>query len=197
MIKKRRINLIINRQDYNIYEEYFFLLRKIVFVLFFLFFILFFYFVFSINKLNDELKILNSEKTNLLKIINQNAEKYAKFNYLKLKYYDLKTFLKDDASSSYYYSLLKEALNESSESAMIKEFIINKNRDFEFTIGFLSFSDLRNFFKFIESENFLKNFEKIFLKNFAVIGKNETKEENYELSFYGRFLPYEVLLKKN
>lgn len=196
-MKKRRINLIINREDYQKYEEYFLLLKKIVYGLFLIFFLVFLYFFILIKNLDKKINILSLEKTNALKIINKNTNKYVKNNYLKLKYTDLKNFLKDDASSSFYYSLLNNALKESSESATIKEFNINKNRDVDFTIAFSSFSDLRNFFQFIESEKFLKNFEKIFLKNFLVIGKTENKEENYELSFYGRFLPYEKILKNN
>lgn len=196
-MKKKYINLIVNREDYQKYEEYFFIFRKIVFVLFGIFFIISFYFFLSIRSLNKKIEILNLEKTTILRFINQNTEKYAKLNYLKGKYIDLKNFLKDDANSSFYYSILNDALKESSESAIIKEFNINKNREVDFKIGFSNFSELRSFFKFIESDIFLKNFEKIFLKNFTVIGKTEEREENYELSFYGKFLPYEKILKNN
>lgn len=196
-MKKRKINLIINREDYQKYQEYFILLRKIVIGLFLIFFLTFFYFLISVKNLDNKINDLKLEKTTLLKIINQNIDKYAKINYLKLKYFDLKDFLKDDAGSFFYYELLNNALKESSESAIIKEFNINKQRDINFTISFSNFSSLKNFFQFIESEKFLKNFEEIFLKNFLVIGKTENKEENYELSFYGRFLPYEKILKNN
>ena len=45
-----------------------------------------------------------------------------------------------------------------------------------------------NFLRFVESENFLNNFEEISLKSFEVVGQNELKDENYELSFTGKFI---------
>ncbi|MCS6956395.1 MAG: hypothetical protein NZM02_00915 [Patescibacteria group bacterium] len=196
-MKKKSINLIINREDYQKYEDFFLVFKKIVFGLFFLFFIILFYFLIIINSLNKKIELLNLEKISVLKIINENTEKYVKLNYLKTKYFDLKNFLKEDSNSSPYYSLLSNALAESSESAIIKEFNINNKREVDFTIGFSDFLSLRNFFQFIESDVFLKNFENISLKNFLVIGATENEKENYELSFYGKFLPYEKIIKNN
>ena len=70
---------------------------------------------------------------------------------------------------------------------MIKSFSIDKSRDASFTIGFANFSELNSFFKFIESDVFLKNFEAVTLKSFSVVGAQEEATENYEISFAGRF----------
>ena len=45
-----------------------------------------------------------------------------------------------------------------------------------------------DFLKFAESEKFLNNFESISLKNLDIVG-NKEKNENYELSFSGKFVP--------
>ncbi len=193
-MRKKRINLIINREDYRKYEEIFYYLQNGVYLILFILFIILIYFLITINNLNKKIDYLNLEKTSILKIISANTDKYAKLNYLRKKYSDLISFLKEDASSSQYYSLLNNSLQDSSQSAKIKTFIVDKNRNFEFTVVFSDFSSMRNFFQFLETEKFLKNFEKIFLKNFYIIGATIDKGENYELSFYGVFMPYEKLI---
>ena len=114
-----------------------------------------------------------------------------KLFYLQKKYSDLKTYLSDDAASLPYYSLLASALKESSESSTIKSFVIDKSRAASFTIAFNSFPELNSFFKFIESDIFLGNFESITLKSFTVVGAQETASVNYEISFSGKFIPIE------
>ncbi|GAB4219120.1 MAG: hypothetical protein Fur009_3650 [Candidatus Microgenomates bacterium] len=187
---KKQINLLTNREDYQKYEELFLYFRKSTYIFLIFFFIILIYFLITISNQNKKINLLNLEKTSLLKTINLNAEKYAKLNYLNKKYIDLENFLKNDANSSFYYSILNNSLKDSSEAALIKNFVIDKDRKFEVTIAFNDFSSLRNFFQFIENEKFLKYFEKIFLKNFTIIGTTLDKKENYELSFYGIFLPY-------
>jgi hypothetical protein len=45
---------------------------------------------------------------------------------------------------------------------------------------------MMDFLKFAESEVFLNNFEFISLKNLIIVGE-KNKNENYELSFSGKF----------
>lgn len=186
-MKKTKINLIINREDYQKYEKYFYWLKIATYGLFGLFliiFIIFFVLIKVDSNKNDQLIL---QKANLLKALNEKQENEAKIFYLQNKYNDLKDFLKDDAFSSSYYGLLNQALKQSSESSILKSFAINKDRQVNFSISFQEFPELINFFKFIESEVFLKNFETITLKNFTIIG-NDNQKENYELSFSGVFV---------
>ena len=115
----------------------------------------------------------------------------AKINYIQKKYTDLNTFLKDDAFSTPYYQLLSDAIKDSSESASLKSFEVNKNRITSFTISFTAFDKLMNFLKFAESQTFIKNFESISLKSFVIVGDKE-KKESYELSFSGQFAPFKL-----
>lgn len=188
-MKKNKINLIINREDYQKYESYFYYLRIAFFGFFILFFIIFLAFLITLKKINYQLKILELKKKTLLEYLKEKTTDTAKINYIEKKYRDLKIYLKDDSYFSPYYSLLNSALLESSQSAELKHFNINKNREVDFTLSFADFNDLRNFFKFIESKKFLDNFETISLKTLNLFGKTELKKENYELSFKGRFTP--------
>lgn len=187
-MKKTSINLIINREDYKKYENYFVYL-KIVLTIFTIFFFILFIILFTIIKTkSDKESNLLLQKESLINILKDKTSDEVKINYIEKKYQSLNTYLKDDAFSSPYYALLSSALQESSEAAKLKTFEINKDRDVVFTIAFTDFSELMSFFRFIESKIFLENFETISLRSFSVIGATELQQENYELSFNGRFV---------
>jgi len=190
-MKKNRINLLISREDYRKFENYFEWLKLSVTLLTVILFVIFisFYLVLR-NKFNIYEK-MNLQKKTYLQQLTERKDDEAKINYIQKKYTDFKTFLKEDASSLPYYQLLSDAIKNSSESATLKSFQVNKDRESSFTITFTVFDTLRDFLKIAESQTFIKNFENISLKNFVVIGDKE-KNENYELSFSGKFIPIKL-----
>ncbi len=190
-MKKNRINLLISREDYRKFENYFEWLKLSVTLLTVILFVIFisFYLVLR-NKFNIYEK-MNLQKKTYLQQLTERKDDEAKINYIQKKYTDFKTFLKEDASSLPYYQLLSDAIKNSSESATLKSFQVNKDRESSFTITFTVFDTLRDFLKTAESQTFIKNFENITLKNFVVIGDKE-KNENYELSFSGKFIPIKL-----
>jgi type II secretory pathway component PulL len=190
-MRKNKINLLINREDYQKYQDIFRRLRLVAVILVIIFFSLFLIFYLTLKSKNDKVDALNLQKKTLLEILKDKKNDEAKINYFQKKYLDLKTFLKEDAFPSPYYSLLNSALVESSQAATMKSFEINKDREVSFTISFSDFEKLTSFLKFIESETFLNNFEDISLKSFSVAGGEDKSEDKYELSFVGKF----VLLK--
>lgn len=187
-MRRSKINLAVSREDYQKYELYFFWLKIAVLALGAIFFTTFLTFFIVLRNRDSQNLALNKQKEDLLSALSDKKGDEAKIFYLQKKHSDLQKFLKDDASTLPYYTLLTSTLKESSEASMIKSFGIDKSRAVSFTIAFNSFPDLLNFFKFIESESFLKNFEQISLKTFSVIG-SEDKKENYEISFAGKFVP--------
>lgn len=192
-MKKTSINLIINREDYQKYENIFVYLKIALSILTVIFFILFLILFLVIKNKNDQENNLILQKESLANLLKDKTSDEVKINYIEKKYQKLKTYLSEDAFTSPYYALLSSALQESSEAAKLKTFQINKDRDVVFTISFTDFGQLMSFFKFIESKTFLENFETISLQSFSVIGATEIQQENYELSFKGRF----VSLNKN
>lgn len=187
-MKKSKINLIVSREDYQKYENYFLYFRIGVFVLLIFFIIALMVLLITIRNKSEIRSQLTQKKKLILQNLQQKILDEAKINYIEKKYQDLTLFLKDDANSSPYYALLNSAIQQSSESASLKSFSINKNREVNFTISFSDFTQLRDFFKLIESPNFLGNFEKISLKSFSVIGATDIQKENYQLSFIGKFI---------
>lgn len=150
-MKKSKINLIINREDYQKFENYFFYLKIILTCFSLLFFIVSGTFFYIINNKSKKSEELGLKKITLLNVLNQKTEDEAKFTYIEKKYQDLTSYLNEDAYSSPYYSLLNSTLKDSSEAATLKSFIINKDRVASFTIAFSEFSRLRDFFGLIES----------------------------------------------
>ena len=192
-MKKNQINLLVNREDYQKYENVFERLKLSAFIMTLgLFILLIFFYIILKGKFN-KYEQMNLQKKTYLQLLTERRSDEAKINYIQKKYLDLKTFLKDDASSTPYYQLLSDAIKNSSQAASLKSFEVNKNREASFTISFSEFTKLMEFLKFAESQEFIINFENISLKNFVMVG-NKEKEESYELSFTGKFVPIKLEL---
>lgn len=187
-MKKTSINLIINREDYQKYENTFVFLKIALVALIIVFFVLFLILSLVIKNKNNHENNLILEKETLIRVLNEKTPDEVKIKYIEKKYQKLQDYLSEDAFTSPYYALLSSAIQESSEAAKLKTFQINKDRDVNFTIAFTDFTQLMSFFRFIESKTFLENFETISLQSFSVIGATEQQQENYELSFKGKFI---------
>ncbi len=186
-MKKTKLNLLTNREDYQRIERIFSFIRILFYLQVIVLFVLFtISFIFLFNQ-NKKIEGLLNEKRTLLETLKNKENDEAKLLYLQDKYQNLKTFLKEDAHSLPYYNLLNSTLSRSTESATLKLFSITKERDVAFTVAFGDINNLLSFFRFIESDKFLKNFERLSLKSFSALGESKTKE-NYELAFTGRFV---------
>ena len=192
-MKKNRINLLINREDYQKYENFFKQLKLSAAVLAIILLIIFLSFFLVLRNKRNLYDNMNLQKQTYLQLLTERISDEAKINSIQKKYLDLETFLKDDASSAPYYQLLSEAIGVSSQSATLQSFEVNKDRKVSFTIAFANFDNLMDFLKFAESPAFIKNFKNISLNDFVVAG-NKDKVESYELSFSGKFVPIKIEL---
>jgi len=192
-MKKNRINLLINREDYQRYENIFERFKLSAAILTVILSIIFIYFYISVkNKFNTYEK-MNMQKQNYLLLLTNRRADEAKINYIEKKYSDLKKFMRDDASSVNYYEILSDSIKNSSESAKLKSLQVDKTRNTNFIITFSVFDKMMSFLKFAESDIFLNNFESISLKNLVIAGNTPGgNTENYELSFVGKFAPIKV-----
>ncbi len=184
-MKRTRINLLVNKRDYGKIDRYFRTLRIFVLsftVALFLFVVSFLYLHFTqtlrlqslIETQKDNLSLFEEQKANEVKLV-----------YAANKINTLDRFLLEDANFYPYYDLLLGELNRnSSESAQVSSFAIDKDRHFELILSFSSFDQMISSFKLIESPDFLRNFERISLVNFQTDVETST---GYQLSFDGRF----------
>ena len=186
-MKKTKLNLLTSRENYQGIEKIFAFIRIFFFIQLSILVVLFaFLFISAINQ-NSKIGNLLSKKESFLESLKNKEGNEAQLFYIQNKYQSLKDFLKEDARSLPYYNLLNSALSKSSESATLKSFLISKNRDVTFTVSFAHFDELLSFFRFIESDKFLSNFEKVSLKSFSALGDSKERQ-NYELAFTGRFI---------
>lgn len=186
-MKKTKLNLLTNRVDYQRLETIFRWIRISSLGLSIIVIITIggFFLVFSVQ--SSKIQDLLNQKTTYLSNLKDRENEEAKLYYIQTKDQQLNSYLSQDAHSLPYYNLLNTALSKSSESATLKSFLMQKNRETNFTVTFINFDELLNFFRFIESDDFLKKFEKVSLKSFTAIGDNKAKT-NYELSFIGKFI---------
>ncbi len=185
-MKKSKINLLVRRDNYRRLESVFLWVRRgtlafgvVVVVITIIFTMI------SLSQ-STQLRDLIDRKNTLLEQLTQQKNKQAKLVYIQDKYQQIQTYLQDDSHSFPYYNLLNEALLKSTGSATLTSFVIQKNRNTTFTVSFSNFDELVNFFRFIESDNFLKNFEQVSLKSFNAV--NRGTQPSYELSFSGTFI---------
>jgi type II secretory pathway component PulL len=185
-MRKNRVNLLITKADYNRYENFFSRLRIVsLFISFVLLFsTLLIYLTFFKKK--ADLDSLIKEKNNINKEISAKSQNFTKLNAIIDRYELLGKYLKEDANFLPYYTLLISSLSESTNSAKIEAFKIDKQRNTQFTVSFNNFIELMNFFKLIESKKFLDNFEILSLKKFNLIS-DSLLIQNYQLVFNGKF----------
>lgn len=186
-MKKKYINLIATKADYQKLEIIFYRLRILTFFSFFVAIFLTMGFYIIIQTQNNMIaQILNEKKMLLQGEEKYNQEKEAKLLRFSEAYKNFEQFLKNDANALPYYQILNTSLSQATQSALIKAFNINKNRDVDFIVTFNNFEEMINFLRLSENKDFLSKFDNLILKSFSVI-KGESLIENYELRFSGRF----------
>lgn len=191
-MKTKKINLLISRFDYQEAERRIMIFRNSVLGLSLFILVLVSASFFFLGTLNSKIKSLEARKAQLTSSTNQKINREEELNYVARKVDLMDTYLKNDAHSLPYYNLLLDAMGPSTESARLTGFVINNKRDTEFEVTFTNLNDMLSFFKTVESEVFLKNFETLTLGNFE--SKNSRLEssaqvKSYVLTLHGRFIP--------
>lgn len=180
-----RTNLLVSKRGYSDILKYFKIFRislLIMTIIILLFTIIVGYLIFMQSQKLEE---LTQEKQKNLQILSTKKEDEVKLIKIANKTQDIETFSKDDANFYPYYEILNQSFSLSTESANIENLNIEKDRKFNFSISFIDIKSLLETFKFIESENFLKNFSTIYLKSLETQDKQEAKF--YRITFEGVF----------
>ncbi len=186
-MKKTRINLLSSKQDYYKIESYFGLFRSFLLVYsVVLFLIVGGLGIFLIIQSFQLGSARNQKKSILNQLANYKTDE-VKLIRLSKKLNAYHGYMKDDARFIPYYELLVSTLQESSQSATLKDFTIDKSRSMQFKLAFNSFDEMSRSFQFIESDSFKQNFESLDLVDFIGKGTKETEGSRYELSFKGIF----------
>ena len=190
---KRRINLLNKKKHFN---RLFLLSERIkkwgtIFGV-----VLFAFFLVIIVKsllIKQEEQQLLKKKELYLSFLSEEKDIEANTRFFKGKLTQLQTFEKDDAHFVPYYTLLVNTIDSSSQSASLYTVDIDKNRSTTFIVKFLNYEGMINFLKYIESSDFLMNFDALSMASLNLTRsksssfKEKTASKSYQLQFEGKF----------
>lgn len=149
-------------------------------------FILFMVLINQVIQLNATQQELLKKKETYLKYLLEEKEVEANMRYFKSKQTQVNTFLKEDANFLPYYKVLKESLEETSDKAILDTIDIDKDRNTRFVVKFNNSDEMLLFLRYIETEEFLKNFISLSLQNFN-LNQQQAKGTRYQLELRGVF----------
>lgn len=197
----KRINLFKIRSKSHFSSEVAILIdwaKKISLVLCLIFFIAFLVVNYLIIKNKLKLNQLNSQKENDLKYLIDNKTDEAKLQYFKTKQKQLSDYYGEDAAFLPYYKVLLQALEPASDSAVLESVTIDNNRDSTFIVKIYDYDQAINFLKFVESDDFINNFDRLILTGFDLYQQtddsNSNEKDSYQFSFKGNFKSLNVTL---
>lgn len=182
---KKRINLIRRQKKYYQIDALIRYVRigiAVVGVIFLVTNLLFFIVLFSEQR---NVTALSEKKKSLLQYLLQNKETEARFVFFTTKEKQVANILQGDVKFLPYYHLLSDSLKAASPSGSLKSVLIDKSRAVTFSIEFSDYPALLSFFKFMESDPFLKNFKDLTLSGISV-GDQQNKG-NFVLDMKGTF----------
>lgn len=181
----KRINLLTKQKKYTDISNLFFKLKYLTGFIVLIFLLSYIFFAIVLSGQQNTLSVLESQKKSLLEYLLQNKQVEAKFVYFRSKERQLSEILKDDVNFYPYYNLLQDSLKSSSPEAALENVVIDKNKTVTFSIGFKDNNSMLDFFKFAESDEFLKNFSQLILNTFS--SSVLATSNSYKLEFKGVF----------
>lgn len=184
-MRTNRTNLLISKHGYSNILRYLKIFKLLILIISSIILIFVLIFGVLIFKQNQKLEMLGQQKQDNLQILSTKKDDEVKLIKIANKIKNLEAFSKDDANFYPYYQILNQTFSLSTEEAKIEDLNIQKDRKFNFSLSFTDLKSLLETFKFIESEEFLKNFSTIFLKNLETQDKQGIKL--YRITFEGTF----------
>lgn len=181
---KKGINLLIKQDQYIRYERVFKQL-KLVLVLFCLVALLEYLGLYLVVQRQREKTVeLQNQNQTLLNYIVQHKQVEANLLFFKQKEQQLVTILKTDVNFYPYYELLTNSLLQYGPQAKLVSLTMDNTHESEFTLQFPDYSSMLTFFKFAETDEFVKNFATLMLANFTA---TPGEQQSYQLVFKGTF----------
>ena len=190
---KKRLNLFNRKKRFDFFSAYANKVKRYGSVFGVIFFLLFVFIIIQTISVRGQVQTLTKKKQLYLALLINDKDIEANTRYFKGKQTQLLKYEKDDARFLPYYSVLVSALSSSSQSATLDSIEIDKNRDATFIVKFGDYDGMVQFLKYVESEEFLDNFEALSMASLNLSRESSgTKvqsalNKNYQLQFKGRF----------
>lgn len=182
---KNRINLFKRKpkQDYISVNAP--RIKKYLSILGIILFVFFLFLIVEVIRLNNVQQDLIKKKETYLKYLLDEKDTEANIRYFKSKQTQLNTFLKDDANFLPYYEVLKKSLDEPGNNVILDTIEIDKTRKTRFIVKFKNSDEMLSFLRYIEAEDFLKNFVSLTIQSFTL--NQQSKASKYQLELQGVF----------
>jgi len=148
-------------------------------------FVCFLLLIYQVLRLSSTQQALLKMKETYLKYLLEENDVEANIRYFISKQTQVNTFLKDDARFLPYYQILKKSLEETSNNVVLDTIDIDKSRKTRFIVKFKDTEEMLSFIRYIEGEEFLKNFISLSLQSFVI--NKQTKGSRYQLELQGIF----------
>lgn len=191
---KKRLNLFNRKKRFDFFSAYANKVKQYGTVIGIIFFLVFVFTIIQTISVRGQVQSLTKKKQLYLALLINDKDIEANTRYFKGKQTQLLKYEKDDARFLPYYSVLVSALSSSSQSATLDSIEIDKNRDATFIVKFKDYDGMVQFLRYVESEEFLSNFEALSMAslNLSRSSGSTTKvqsavNKNYQLQFKGRF----------
>jgi len=191
---KKRLNLFNRKKRFDFFSAYANKVKQYGSVIGVILFLVFVFTIIQTIAVRGQVQSLTKSKQKYLALLINDKDIEANTRYFKGKQTQLLKYEKDDANFLPYYSVLVSALSSSSQSATLDSIEIDKNRDATFIVKFKDYDGMVQFLKYVESEEFLINFEALSMAslNLSRSSGSTTKvqsavNKNYQLQFKGRF----------
>lgn len=186
---KRRLNLFAQRTSSKKVLSYYVIARRASLIFFGILVLIvsilggsFFYF-------NNQLKKIESDTVTYKRYILGNETFSRQIQEFVFKYKILRSYLKDDARSYEYYTVLLDLLNRTAASEILTSFSVDKTQNTEFTLQFSSYDDAILFVEELESPMIFEVFSTIKLDGLDL---SPQATDDYQLSLSGTFIPLET-----
>jgi len=184
---KNRINLFKRKPQQDYFSANAPKLKKYLTILGAILFIIFLILIIQIIFLNTEQQEGLTKKETYLRYLLSEKDIEANIRYFKSKQLQVNTFLKEDAQFVPYYEVLKKSLGETAnDKATLEAIDIDKDRNTRFVVKFNNTDEMLLFLRYIETEEFLTNFQSLTLQSFS-LNQQQKKGSNYQLELQGVF----------
>lgn len=148
-------------------------------------FLIFLFLISQVLRLNNTQQDLLKKKETYLKYLLDEKDTEANMRYFKSKQTQVNTFIKEDANFLPYYQVLKKSLEKTGDNVILDTIDIDKSRSTRFIVRFSNSDEMLYFLRYIEAEDFLKNFVSLSLQSFSL--NQQSKTSKYKLELQGVF----------
>lgn len=192
---KKRLNLFSRKKRFDSFALFAMQVKRIGTLAGIVLFGIFLFVIIQTFMLRSQLQDLTKKKELYLSVLSQEKDTEANIRYFKGKQTQLYNYEKDDARFVPYYSVLLKVLSlSSSHSATLDSIEIDKNRATSFIVKFSDYDSMVEFLKYVESDDFLNNFETLSMASLNLsrevapnIRATQKTSRNYQLQFKGKF----------